>query len=401
MRAEHSTPPVLLGVDLLLRDFSLVKGHRWGLITNNTGVTSELQLSSVALWKAGAPLVALLAPEHGVRGTAQAGDSEAGGVDPETHLPVLDTYLKDGPELDQAIAELGLDALLFDLQDIGARFYTYASTMIDCMRSAARLGIPFHVLDRPNPLGGEKVAGPGIVTGFESFVGRMDIPIRHGLTVGELARVGASLDRRNGVDVPDPGVVMMQGWHRWMLWDDTGLSWVMPSPNIPTPESAMAFVGTALFEGTSMSEGRGTTRPFELVGAPWLDSGYADLLTQARLPGVRFRTAWFSPTFSKHAHQAIGGVQIHIADPDIYDPLRSAVDMIMVAMSAPNADFQWREPAWEETGPRPLFIDLLWGSDSLRNRIDDGDKAAILAEIDSAQDLRSRDEHLLLYGSDL
>jgi len=396
----QSTPRVRLGVDRLLRDFSLVPGHRWGLITNNTGVTSELELSSVALWKAGAPLVALLTPEHGLRGTAQAGDSEAGGVDPETGLPVLDTYLKEGLELDQAIAELGLDALLFDLQDIGARFYTYAWTMIDCMRAAARLGIPFHVLDRPNPLGGEQVAGPGVVRGFESFVGRLNIPIRHGLTLGELARVGASLDRRDGIDVPDPGVVTMRGWRRWMLWADTGLSWVMPSPNIPTPESAMVFVGNALFEGTSMSEGRGTTRPFELVGAPWLGSDYAERLIQARLPGVVFRAAWFAPTFSKHANEAIGGVQIYVADPDTYDPLRAAVEMIMLAMSAPGAHFHWREPAWEETGPRPLFIDLLWGSDSLRNKIDDGDKDSILAEIDSAHALRRRDEPFLIYGSD-
>ncbi len=388
---------VQLGVDRLLQNFDLVPGQRWGLITNHTGVTSELELSSTALWKAGAPLVALLTPEHGLRGTAQAGESEAGGVDPETGLRVLDTYLREGDALDQAIAELGLDALILDLQDIGARFYTYSWTMIDCLRSAARLGIPFHVLDRPNPLGGQHVAGPGLAPGFESFVGRMNIPIRHGLTLGELARVGAAQDRLDGRDVPEPGVVTMQGWDRHMLWGDTGLSWVMPSPNIPTPESALAFVGNALFEGTSMSEGRGTTRPFELVGAPWLTSAWAEELNAAQLPGVRFRTAWFQPTFSKHAQVAIGGVQLHVTNADTYDPLRTAVTMLTLAMSAPHSDFQWREPAWEDANPRPHFIDLLWGSSSLRLNLDAGNGHQVLAELHTAHDLSHSDTTFLLY----
>ncbi|MGV8847681.1 exo-beta-N-acetylmuramidase NamZ family protein [Tessaracoccus sp.] len=396
--ADSTMPRGLqLGVDRLLTNFDLVPGRRWGLITNNTGVTSELELSSTALWKAGAPLAALLAPEHGLRGTAQAGESESGGIDPETGLPVVDTYLREGAALDRAIAELGVDALLLDLQDIGARFYTYAWTMIDCLRSAARLGIPFHILDRPNPLGGRQVEGPGLTHGFESFIGRLDIPIRHGFTLGELARVGAAQDRLAGKDVPDPGVVTMQGWDRGMLWRDTGLPWVMPSPNIPTPESALAFVGNALFEGTSMSEGRGTTRPFELVGAPWLTSAYADRLNEAELPGVRFRTAWFQPTFSKHAHQAIGGAQMHITNPHTYDPLRTAVTLLALAISAPQSAFTWREPDWEDANPRPHFIDLLWGSSSLRLNLDSGDEQAVLAELSTARDLGRGDTAFLLY----
>ncbi len=390
-------PSVQLGVDRLLGDHGLVAGERWGLITNYTGVTSELELSSVALHRSGAPLVALLSPEHGLQGTAQAGESEASGSDPRTGLPVLDTYLLSDEALDAAIRALDVDALVVDIQDIGVRYYTYVWTMVDCLRSAARLGIPFHVLDRPNPLGGNTVSGPGVERGFESFVGRLDVPMRHGLTIGEIARVAAQLDRDAGHDVPEPNVVEMRGWRRDMLWADTGLEWIMPSPNMPTPLTALVYVGTALFEGTSLSEGRGTTRPFELIGAPWIGDRYVDELNRRGLAGVRFRSTSFMPTFSKWQGQAIGGVQLHLQDARSVDPLLTATTMLVVAQQLYPADFAWREPMWENGVERPHFVDLLWGGPKLRGLVETADTDAIVRELERASGLRERDSELLLY----
>ena len=391
-------PSVQLGVDRLLADHGLVAGERWGLITNYTGVTSDLELSSVALQRSGAPLAALLSPEHGLQGTAQAGESEASGSDPRTGLPVLDTYMLVDEALDAAIRELDVDALVVDIQDIGVRYYTYVWTMVDCLRSAARLGIPFHVLDRPNPLGGRTVSGPGVELGFESFVGRLDVPMRHGMTIGEMARVAAQLDRAGGHDVPDPNVVEMRGWSRSMLWADTGLEWIMPSPNMPTPITALAYVGTALFEGTSLSEGRGTTRPFELVGAPWIDDRYVDELNRRELPGVYFRSTSFMPTFSKWRGEAIGGVQLHLRDARSFDPLVTATTMLVVAQQMFPDDFAWSEPMWENGVARPHFVDLLWGGAKLRGLVETADMEAIVRELERASALRDRDSEWLLYG---
>lgn len=378
---------VRLGVDRLRSDPLLVPASHWGLVTNYTGVTSDLTLSSRALLGTG--LAALLSPEHGLTGTAQAGESEKGGEDPVTGLRVLDTYRLEGVDLDRAIADLGVDGLVVDLADIGARFYTYVWTMVDCLRSAARLGIPFVVLDRPNPLGGY-ASGPGLDPAYQSFIGRINIPIRHGLTIGELARVAAALDREEGFDVPDPIVVEMEGWSRSMMWSDTGLPWVMPSPNIPTPDSAFAFVGTALFEGTNVSEGRGTTRPFELVGAPWLGAEYAGALANLFLPGATFRSASFNPTFSKWAGRPITGAQVYL-NPTA-NPLEVGIRMLA---EAARGDFQWREPAWE--GPRAgiHFADLMWGGPGLRERVAE-DPNSLLEDLDASR-LRQRDDQWLLY----
>lgn len=356
-----------LGIDHLLAQPSVVPGGRWGLITNYTGVTGDLELSALALRRTGAPLAALLSPEHGLRGTAQAGQSEPGHTDPLTGLPLLDTYSLEGPRLDRAIEALGVDALVFDIQDVGVRFYTYVWTMVDCMRSAARLGIPFTVLDRPNPLSGTRSEGPGLEPGFESFVGRADVPIRHGLTAGELAVLVATQDRLAGSSTPDPQVVTMTGWRREMYWGDTGLDWVMPSPNLPTPGSALVYAGNALFEGTVLSEGRGTTRPFELVGAPWLDESYAAALNALDLPGVRFRPTWYQPTFGKFAGQPVGGVQTYVTDRDTYRPVACALEMLRTAQDLRPDEFAWRRPDPGGSESALPFIDLLWGSSSLRS----------------------------------
>ena len=245
---------VRTGAERLAGEPGLVADGRLGLITNFTGVLPDLRADSGRVAGAGLRLTALFGPEHGLRGTAQAGASEAEGNDPDTGLPVFDTYLRQGRALDELFS--GVDALLFDIQDIGTRFYTYVWTMYDCQQAAARLGKPFIVLDRPNPLGGSRVEGPLLQPGFESFVGRAPIPLRHGLTVGELA-----------LQLGEATVVRMEGWSRDSV--DTGLPWVPPSPNMPTLDTALVYPGTGLFEGTNLSEGRGTTRPFETIGAPY------------------------------------------------------------------------------------------------------------------------------------
>lgn len=360
---------VQTGAQRLLRDPGMIRQKKWGLVTNYTAVLPNLELTATALHRETGAIAAIFGPEHGLRGTAQAGFAEKETTDPVTGLPLVDTYGLDEDALDQAIRELGIDAMVADIQDVGARFYTYAWTVVDCMRSAARLGIPFYVLDRPNPLSGAVREGPGVVPADRSFVGRLDIPIRHGLTLGELVREASARDAAAGLVAEPPQVVLMSGWERKMYWDDTGLPWVMPSPNLPTPDSALVYVGTALFEGTNMSEGRGTTRPFELVGAPWLDEEYAKSLQVRALPGVSFRSDWFVPTFQKHAGEPVGGVQLHVTDRDEFNPVLTAVTMLEVAKDLGGDQFEWRMPDWESDQDARPFIDLLWGSDTLRRNL--------------------------------
>lgn len=363
------------GAEVLLADPTLVDADRLGLVTNHTGVTSELVSTPSALKRAGVPLTALFAPEHGLRGTAQAGESDSPERDPETDLPVYDTYTRVGSELDDLIRASGVRALLFDLQDIGSRFYTYVWTMYDLMVSAARCDVRFVVLDRPNPLGGVLVEGPLSDERFASFVGRTPIPVRHGLTSGELAR------HLNATAVPSAAgravdllVVRAERWSRTAWWEDTGMPWVMPSVNIPTPESALAYPGTGLFEGTNLSEGRGTTRPFELIGAPYVDRRWVRALNAAGLPGVRFRDVSFRPTFHKHADTTVHGVQLHVTDRERFRPVRTAVRMIGLLRSLYPDEFGWRvtESGAENTAHRHV-VDLLWGSDRLRRCVDAGD----------------------------
>ncbi|MEV5962012.1 DUF1343 domain-containing protein [Kribbella sp. NPDC051952] len=335
---------VRTGVERLIAEPGLVGDGRLGLITNFTGVLPDLTPASVGLLDAGLQLTALFGPEHGLRGTAQAGASEAEGVDPDTELPVFDTYRRKGRELDDLFS--GVDALLFDIQDIGTRFYTYIWTMYDCQQAAARLGKPFIVLDRPNPLGGVRVEGPVLEPGFESFVGRAPIPLRHGLTIGELA-----------LQLGTATVVEMEGWTRAGA---VGVPWVPPSPNMPTRDTALVYPGTGLFEGTNLSEGRGTTRPFETIGAPYVDDRFIPALGE--LPGVVFRRTWFEPVFSKYAGQAVSGVQLHVVDQSVYEPVRTALVMLRTLRELYPDDF----------GLLPS-LDKLWGSDSLRKALEAGD----------------------------
>jgi uncharacterized protein YbbC (DUF1343 family) len=365
---------VRTGAQRLCADPSLAGPGRPGLVTNYTGILPNLDSTVDGAVRAGVPLVALFGPEHGVRGTVQAGFSEPEAIDPGSGLPVYDTYLKSGADLDALLESSTVDTLLYDLQDIGTRFYTYVWTMFDVMVSAARTGKRFVVLDRPNPVGGVVTEGPWLAPAFASFVGRVPIPIRHGLTVGELARflnadaVPAAAGRPVELDV-----IAMDGWRRELYAGQTGQPWVMPSVNMPTADSALAYPGTGLFEGTNLSEGRGTTRPFELIGAPYVDDRFLPAVRALDLPGVAFRDVWFAPTFHKYAGETVRGVQVHVTDPARFQPVRTAVGMIGVLRREYPDAFGWRvaDSGAESLGHRH-FVDLLWGSDELRHAVDAG-----------------------------
>ncbi|MEW9534318.1 exo-beta-N-acetylmuramidase NamZ domain-containing protein [Microbispora sp. NPDC049125] len=330
-------------------------GHRVGLITNPTGVLPDLTPSATALLSAGVRVTALFGPEHGLRGMVQAGAGERDAADPVTGLPVFDTYQRHGDVLDEIVASSGVDALVFDVSDVGARFYTYVWTMYDLMGSAARLGLRFTVLDRPNPIGGALAEGPPLDPAFASFVGRVPVPVRHGLTAGEIALLA---NRTAGAELE---VVPVEGWRRDRWFDETGLPWVMPSANMPTLDTATVYPGTGLLEGTNASEGRGTTRPFELIGAPYADGRLHAELCRLGLPGVLFRDTWFTPSFGRHAGAAVRGVQLHVCDRNAFLPVLTGVSILHVLRTLYPGDFACQP-----------FLDLLWGSDTLRRALDEG-----------------------------
>ncbi len=355
---------MLSGLDVLRRE-----GHPWlrgrgvGLITNPTGVTHDLQSGVDVLFRhPDCRLVALFGPEHGLRGDAQAGAPVETTADPRTGLPVYSLYSVTRQPTPEMLRDV--DLLIVDLQDGGVRFYTYLWTMAYAMQAATRQGIPILVLDRPTPLSGEILEGPILDPAFASFVGLYPIPIRPGMTIGELARlfnaeygIGAELD-----------VVRCQGWRRSLWFDQTGLPWVMPSPNLPTLDSLTVYPGTCLIEGTNVSEGRGTTRPFELIGAPWVDAyRLAEAMNALELPGVRFRPVYFTPTFSKYQGELCAGIQLHVCDRLALRPVAIGVHLIQVLRRLHPERFAWRPP-WEPGGRWP--IDLLAGSDALRRQIE-------------------------------
>ena len=325
----------------------------------------------------GVTLGALFGPEHGVRGDAQYMAAVASGTDAATGLPVHSLYGATRASLQPDLPQLaGLDLLCFDIQDVGARYYTYQATMQLCMEAAARAGIGFVVLDRPNPIGGLAVEGPALHPGFESFCGLHDLAPRHGLTVGELARLFAA---ERGLDL-DLTVVPCEGWRRGQGFRATGLPWVLPSPNMPTPETALVYPGMCLLEGTNLSEGRGTTRPFELFGAPWLDPArLAVALDAARLPGVRFRPASFTPTWDKHAGVRCHGVELHVHDAVAFRPFRTGLACVIEARRQAPGRFRWRTEPYEFVDGVPAF-DLLCGSARERTGIEAGGSLAALVK---------------------
>jgi len=341
-----------------------LEGKRIGLVTNPTGITAEFRTAiDVCASLPGARLTALFACEHGLYGEKQAGDRFEDAVDEATGVPVYSLY---GPRKapDSATLE-DVDVVLFDIQDLGMRFYTYGSTLVYVMRACAEHGKPLLVLDRPNPLGGERVEGGLLAPGFESMVGAWSMPVRTGLTIGETALM-ANDALGLGCDVD---LVPMEGWARATEYPETGLPWVLPSPNIPTIDTARVYAGTCFFEGTNVSEGRGTTRPFEWIGAPWLDGRrLADAMNARGLPGVRFHPSYATPTFSKHAGALCGGVRLFVTEPAAYEAVRTGLTLLHAVASQHPAEFEWLPPFKE--GMRP-FIDSLTGGEDVRRALTD------------------------------
>ena len=391
---------VRTGLDALIESrYKTLRGRRVGVIANPTSVTPALTHEvDVMHASSDVNLVAVFGPEHGFRGTAQAGGSEGDSIDPRTGLPVYDLYGKSWPDMPVIFDKAGVDTLMFDIQDVGARFYTYIWTMYDAMTAAAATGRRFVVLDRPNPIGGEHVAGPLLEARLETGVGKAPIAQQHGMTVGELAPLfaGEFVHDRSGADV-DLTVVPMTGWRRDQQGTDTGLRWVAPSPNIPTVTTAQVYAGLCYFEGTNLSQGRGTTQPFEIVGAPYLDERWSIALNAMNLPGALFREAAFAPTSNTYSGQVCRGVQTYVIDPDRFDAVRTAVAML-IQLKQLYPDFAWRY----DTGDKidPYWIDKLAGTDQVRLDIDAGkDVDAVVAGWQSGLTaFRSTRAKYLIYG---
>jgi uncharacterized protein YbbC (DUF1343 family) len=356
----------------------LLDGKRIGLLVNPTAVDTQLHHAIDLLHaKSDFKVTALFGPEHGVRGDAQDMIEVDEARDARTGVPIHSLYGATEDTLTPTTAMLDeIDVMVYDVQDIGSRYYTFVWTMVLAMRACARAGKAFVVLDRPNPIGGTLIEGDNIEPGFESFVGLVSCPNRHGLTAGEIARWRHAVEK---LDL-ELAVIGMQGWTRDMHYDHTGLPWVMPSPNMPTVDTALVYPGMCLVEGTELSEGRGTTRPFELAGAPHIDGHkLAQTLAAMELPGVRFRPAVFTPQFQKHARQACGGVQLHVTDPRTFRPYRTGVAFLKACYDQSPASFKWRAKAYEFVDKIPA-IDLLAGSSALREGIEAGKSLDELAE---------------------
>jgi uncharacterized protein YbbC (DUF1343 family) len=385
---------VKLGVEVLLNSrLDLVRGKRVGLITNPTGLDSRLRSDIDRLKKSGEfELVALYGPEHGVRANVQGGIYVPFYFDEKYSLPVfslygqslkpepgmlkdMDAYMRsfDGDAKGQGKIPEGtmikdVNALVFDIQDVGTRVYTYPATMAYAMQSAAEAGIPFIVLDRPNPINGLIMEGPVLeYPAFSSFIGLYPIPERHGMTVGELALM---INDRFLEKKADLTVVPMHGWRRDMWFDDTGLPWVIPSPNMPTLDTAIVYPGQVCLEGTNVSEGRGTTRPFEMFGAPWIDGfDLARKLNGLALPGVAFREAWFTPSFSKFAGETCGGAQLHVTERNSYRPYETALHIIKTIREMYPDKFEFHAE----------YFDKVMGTGKVREALEKGiDVAALL-----------------------
>ena len=379
-------PPVKLGVEVLFeKHLDLIRGKHVGLITNPTGLDSHLD-SIIELFRAHpeVKLVSLYGPEHGVRGNAQAGQYVAFYYDEHFQLPVfslygqthkppadmltnIDEYMRTfdtqhaGKQVEAGMLQ-SVDVMVFDLQDVGTRVYTYIATMAYAMQAAADAGIPFIVLDRPNPINGTVMEGPILeYPKFSSFIGLYPIPLRHGMTAGELAQLFNAKFLKHKVKLT---VVPMENWTRDEWFDETSLPWIQPSPNLPTPESATVYPGQVLLEGSNLSEGRGTTRPFEMFGAPWIDGFVlAQKLNELNLPGVKFREVWFTPTFSKFSGQQCGGCQLHVTDRTLYRPVATTLAILSVVKQTYGSKLELHAS----------YFDNVMGTDTVRAALERGE----------------------------
>jgi uncharacterized protein YbbC (DUF1343 family) len=378
--------PVLPGIDVFLSDIPIaLRGKRVALITNHSGINragaSEIDL--IARHK-DLRLVALLAPEHGVRGTTEAGEKIGDDREPNTGVPIYSLYKAEGQRPSEEMLR-DADAIVYDLQEVGGRTWTYVSTMALAMEAAAQKKIPFVVLDRPNPIGGEIVEGALLDSRFKSFVGMYPIPARHGMTVGELATL---FNSKYGIGA-NLIVIRAANWRRSDWLDDTGLPWVNPSPNLRSLAALTSYPGTVYFEGTNLTEGRGTDRPFEQIGAPWLNaSAIAKAMNDMKLAGIRFEAVTLSvaPGAAKFPGATIPGIRFAITDRNTYRPVRTALLLLDEIRRHHPADFAWGKS-----------IDRLTGSDNVRHAIDEGRLASLLTQwdVEAAKFLRDRQPYLL------
>jgi len=386
---------VRLGSERLL-DSDRLHGAGVGIVCNPASVDSQLRhVADRMATHPHARLAAIFGPQHGYRSDVQENMIETGHArDEGRQVPIYSLYSETREPTADMLRDL--DVLVIDLQDVGTRIYTYIYTMANCLTAARKHGVKVVVCDRPNPIGGATVEGPMLVRGLESFVGQYPIPMRHGMTIGELARLFND-HFRLGADLE---VVAMEGWRRGMYSDHTGLPWVLPSPNIPTVDSAVVYPGTVLLEGTNVSEGRGTTRPFEIVGAPWVASAerFADAMNRLELPGVRFRPVVFEPTFHKHAGKGCGGCQIHVLDRATFRPVETGVALTAGFRDTGPDRFAWRDPPYEyEHEKRPF--DILAGSTDVREQIERGTPARDIARswLPGVDEFMKVRERFLLY----
>ena len=379
------------GLDNLVNEAAAhVRGRKLGVLCHHASITRDATFIVDALRAAGANVLRILGPEHGPWGTAQDMIPVSSGHDRWTGLEMVSLYGDTEGSLRPSTEVLaGLDALVIDLQDVGARYYTYAQTAAYAVEAAQSAGIEAIVCDRPNPIGGLLIEGKTLETACASFVGMHPVPQRHGLTLGELIRCYTN-DTAN--------IVPMTGWRRGLWYDETALPWVPPSPNMPTLTTAAVYPGMCLLEGTNVSEGRGTTTPFEVFGAPWMDPfRLAEAMNALELPGVCFRPHVFQPTFQKYAGVECGGAQIIVRDRNAMQPVRMGLALLCCIRAHWPEALQWRAEEYEFVTDRPA-IDLLMGTSSLREQIDNGDPwQAIVSdwEADEAQWMQTRNQWLL------
>lgn len=362
---------VELGLERLLKERSgSLRGERVGLICNQSSVDHSFRHAADLFHEhKEINLTALFGPQHGIRGDVQDNMVETGhALDRATGIPIYSLYSETREPTEEMLENL--DVLVFDMQDVGCRIYTFIYTMANCMRAARKYGKRVVVCDRPNPINGEGVAGNVLEPEFASFVGQYPIPTRHGMTVCELARL---FNEEFGIGC-ELETVLMDGWRREAWMDETDAPWVMPSPNMPTLETATVFPGTVHLEGTQMSEGRGTTRPFEIIGAPYIDAAaYAQALNNLELPGVYFRACGFQPTFQKHKDVPCGGVQIHVTDRQAFEPVMTGVATVLLARELYTQQLRWKEPPYEYVFDKNPF-DVIAGTYKLRAGIERGDR---------------------------
>ena len=395
--AGHRHHQVRTGAQLCAEDrWSFLKGRRVGVITNPTGVLDDFSHIVDHMHDHGVNVVAVFGPEHGFRGSSPAGESEQTAKDARTGIMVYDAYGADDKAFAKLFSRTRVDTVLFDIQDVGVRFYTYIWTMYQAMRGAAQIGgIRFIVLDRPNPIG-RTARGPMLDMKYASGVGLRPILMQHGMTVGELAAFFADkfLPHENeAATLQNLNIVEMKGWSGG-LWSETGLPWVPPSPNMPTPDTALIYPGTGLFEATNMSEGRGTTHPFELIGAPWANHHWADRLNERGLGGVRFREAYFCPTTSKNVGAISGGVQVHLTEPERLNAPEVAAHMLCAARDL-YPKFASRKVTWDKYPWQ--WLDLITGTTDFRTHLVGNSSAERITsgwQRDECQWLRQRQPYL-------